>query len=370
MRKTTLPTLMTMSVTALILAVLFLTRQGDSPAWAQPPPVATEEVPGNPNQPPIGNNQPPGFNDQPPPGGEAPPFGQQPTPDPLQPEITPQPEVTAQPEITPEPTPAPPTPAEIALELALNARNDIDLLATAALGTERPEGWTGIADPANSELGVLIRLDLERLAEATAGRPAGWFGIVPSTPYAVARDLRHDIELLADATLGADRPTGWIGGEPILRCDRVTQATISLLELNGVFTLQIDPNAPDFCQQAAQQVSVFMEVNYLSNPVEGGGLTVQTPGGNQAEITEDFAVAFLDRGAGQRVGVVPLETTFEPVARSYAQFSAMMLIRGDGFEVFVDYQTTSVDRDTFDDLPDVTAGTYTPFCDADWCTAG
>jgi len=342
----------------LTLILLVTLNNGTSPVGAQPPGVTPDD--------PVTTQDP----NQPPGGGDN-PFAATPTPDPFQPPPT----------IAPEVTEAVATPTEVpslddqAIGITLRARTDLEALASAALGGQRPEGWNGQTDTADPQFALLARLDLELLAGTLLGadqRPAGWFGVVGSTPYALARDIRHDVELLADTVLD-QRPAGWLADEPIMSCDRATQAAVQLLELNGVFTLQADRTAPDFCQQATNEVSVFMEVNFLSNPLPGG--LVLAPGVDgvggpgTATITESFAVAFLDRGAGVRVGVVPQGTTFTPIARSFAQFSAMMLIRGEGFELFVDYNTTSVTRDAFDDLPNVDEAGSVPFCDADWCEA-
>lgn len=263
--------------------------------------------------------------------------------------------------------------------LLLNLRPDLETLSNEMLGVGiRPEGWSGSIDLTNPQLGLLMRLDLEILAGATLGadvRPAGWFGAVPSSPYALARDIRHDIELLADAAFGDDagRPAGWLGGEAMMRCSRATQALVGLLEAGGVFTLQVDPTARDFCRQAEVAASQFAEVNLLSNPSLNGTLSlsgVTAASGGTATVNTDFAAAFLDRGASLRVGVFPVGTTVTAVARSYTQFSNMLLVRGDNFELFVDYQFTSVSQAQFEALPDVDTITIDPYCGTEWCEAG
>lgn len=258
-------------------------------------------------------------------------------------------------------------------QLLLDARIDLELLAGAMIADgSRPEGWTGAVGAEGIQLALGTRLDLELLAGTLLrgeAPPAGWFGTVSSTPYAVARDIRHDLELLADRF---GRPEGWRGGEPLLRCDRSTQALVSFLERGSVFTLQADRTAPDFCRQATLEVSRFVEINYLADPDDGPLLVVPPASGagggsSAAQIDSRFAVAFFDRGAARRAGIIPDGTSFEPVARSAAQFSNMMLIRGDGFEVFVDYQFTTVTRAEFDTLPDVAGLEIAPACAASWC---
>lgn len=319
------------------------------------PPASTNTSGGLPfplpgqNQPPIGDSQPP----------IAQPPAEQPADTGEVPEAVPQEQL-----IDPN------------VAIALQARTDLERLADVALGGVRPEGWSGDADPNNPQLAVLVRLDLEILAGAIAGanaRPREWFGVVSSTPYAIVRDIRHDLEVLADQHLGFGvRPDGWIGSTPLMRCDRMTQAVVQFLELNGVFQLQADPTAADFCQQAAMQASVFMEINILSSPSAGSSLSLAGVGlpGSNATINSDFAAAFLDRGASQRVGVVPNGTAIEIVGKSPAQFSNMMLVRGVDFEVFVDFQFTSVTREEFDNLAVIDEANITPSCTARWCQTG
>jgi hypothetical protein len=268
-----------------------------------------------------------------------------------------------------EPPPLPPVDATITL--LTNIRADIDLLANTLLAGQFPTGWNGTLDVNNPQLPIIIRLDLELLTGTLLGadqRPAGWFGAVPSTPFAIARDIRHDLELLADQVVQPGvRPPGWLGADPLMRCGRAVQALVNLLQLNGVFQLQADPNSADFCQQAEQQVTQFAEVNLLTSASPGGRLLA--PSG-PASVNTDFAVAFLDTAAQLRVGIIPNGTSITPVARSFGQFSKMMLVSGDNFQVYVDFQFTSVTPEQFDALPDVTTVDNSPQCGADWCLAG
>ncbi len=278
-------------------------------------------------------------------------------------------EATATPAIGPE------------IPVLLSARSDLELLAGTVLPQGRPIGWTGATNPADPQLALLTRLDLELLAGGVLGadqRPDGWFGAVPSTAYAIARDIRHDLELLADQALGAGvRPPGWLGGDAIMKCSRATQALVSFLEraLEGApvqFTLQADPNSADFCRQAETQAAQFAEVNLLSDASSrGAGLLAGQGLPGSVTINSNFAIAFLDRGAALRVGIVPNGTAVTPVARSYAEFSNMMLVKGPDFQVFLDYQFTTITPEEFKALPDVasTADTETN-CAAEWCLAG
>ena len=226
-------------------------------------------------------------------------------------------------------------------------------------------------DFTDPNLPLLIRLDLELLMSALLGvdqRPPGWFGPVPSTPYAIARDIRHDLELLADAVVQPNvRPPGWTGGDPIMRCNRATQSLISLAERSG-FHLDVNFDRADYCQLAEAQVSLFAETTLLNvvipNVASGGGAVA--PVGSVTANGSGIA-AFLDRNARQRAGVIPLGVAFTPVARSYAQFSNMMVVRGEGFEVWVDYTFTTLSADGFDSLPNVDSAQLNVGCAADWC---
>jgi hypothetical protein len=267
-----------------------------------------------------------------------------------------------------------PEPIDDAALLALNVRSDLELLANALLEGSRPDGWSGSSDLTDPQIGLLARLDLETLAVVQLGeqRPDDWFGAVPSSLYAIARDVRHDLELLADTLLGAgQRPIGWIGGPPIMRCDRSTQALVDLLTLNGLFNLTADPAAPDFCAQAAVEASVFTEQTLLANPFTNGSLLApeSQSAPTDAIVNSDFAVAFFDRSALERAGVIPNGTPFQPLGRSPVQFSNMMLISGEGFTLFVDYQATSVTTEQYEALTNVDTINVELFCAAEWCGA-
>ncbi len=289
-----------------------------------------------------------------------------------------------EPTLTPMPPSEQPPPTEEtpnlfgnALTVLINARNDLELLATSELGRDRPEGWNGSLDINDPQLPLFIRLDLEVLARTLLGsdsRPEGWFGAIPSSMDAIARDIRHDLELLADAILPPDfRPPGWSGGEPLMRCDRSVQTLVQLLIQGGVFTPSVDPAAPDYCQQIELEATRFAEVNLLSNPkAQEFGIFAFDPFATPPAYTvvTDFAVAFLDRSAVNQVGVIPNGTGITPIGRSYAEFSKMTLVQGDGFLVFVDYRDTNLSEDEWRDLPNADTLGVEPFCGAEWCLGG
>jgi phosphate transport system substrate-binding protein len=258
----------------------------------------------------------------------------------------------------------------------INNRLDLEALAEQQVGAgSRPEGWSGSIDINDPQLPILQRLDLELLAALVYGadqRPADWFGAVPSTQAAISRDIRHDLEVLADTVFGQEfRPANWTGDNPLYRCDRVTQALVQLLQRAVLFSLSANPADSGYCQAAALEVALFTEVNLLQNNA-GTGDTGATDGAStvsSAKIGTDFAIAFLNRNATEQAGVIPLDTQVVPVARSYVRFSNMMLVQGDGFLLFVEYQNTNLTAEQFDALPDESATTYDTTCTAAWCTA-
>ncbi len=275
--------------------------------------------------------------------------------------------------VTPEPTPAPPaSPIEPnALALLTDARVDLEILVSQNMGADRPYGWTGSNDVMNIQLPILIRLDLELLAGQLLGpdqRPVGWFGAVPSTAYAIARDIRHDLELLADQVNPPNvRPPGWRGSDPVIRCDRSVQTLVFVLERTAGYKLSVDPLTQDFCRLAELQATAYAESNLLPNAKAPKGSNSQVASNGAVQISSPYAVAFLDRFGRRPTGSIPVGETITPVARSYTQFSKMMLVRGNGFEVFIDFSASTVSENQFASLPDVNGvGTQTA-CNVGWC---
>ncbi len=293
--------------------------------------------------------------------------------------------VTQTPFIPVEGTPEPPTPTpfitatplpSVDVSLLLNARNDLELLADTVLGVGvRPEGWSGPASQHDPQIGLLTRLDLELLATTLinpSDRPTEWFGAVGSTPYAIARDVRHDLEVLATfyGFRRSQRPGGWIGADPLLTCNRSTQTLINLLQRGTGFRLSADANDPDFCRNAEIEVTRFTEVELLANAQIGELFSQDVALLSPHSIISGVAVAFLDSAAQLRVGVVPQNLPIRPIARSTVDFSRMMLIAGDGFQVFVDHQDTTLSAEQYRQLPNLDALEYTTYCNAQWCSGG
>jgi len=270
-------------------------------------------------------------------------------------------------EETPEAQPFVP-PSSDANTILVNVRLDLETLASQLLGTTRPTGWTGAGVGSDSELALGLRTDLELLAFEVSGtdRPEGWFGVVPSSTFAVARDVRHDLELLVDET-GVVRPANWIGGEPLFRCDRATQALVRYLEEAVSFTLQADRTAANFCEVAQVEASTFAEV--AIGGTLGGGAAQTAAGaagdGGDPRIVADDAVGYIDAAGTVPAATFPVGEPLELVAR--APGTSLMLVRGFRFELFVDYTKTSVPADVFESLLNVGGFRVVPRCDADWC---
>ena len=256
-------------------------------------------------------------------------------------------------------------------KILLAVRNDLEVLAGATLGGTRPDGWSGSYNVDDPQMPLLVRLDLETFAGSFSNeRPLGWFGVNPTTPYALARDARHDLELIADLLVATGvRPPYWIGDDPLMRCSRSTQNLITLLSRQEVFTPLTVPNSPTYCDEVERELNVFVEVTLLSgNFILSGQAPTETPvPPPPMTIISPNTVTYQDRSAQQTAGIIPNGTAFEPLARSYAQFSRMMLIQGDGFVVFVDYQDTTLDALAFEALPNVDTVATAPTCSASWC---
>jgi hypothetical protein len=269
-----------------------------------------------------------------------------------------------------------------ALPVLISARADLELLAVTSLASGiLPNGWSGTTDTNNPDYPLLLRLDLELLAGSLLGsemRPDGWFGVVATKPLSIARDIRHDLELLADVVLGTStvRPAGWTGDNPLMRCSRATQALIAMLERESNFLLNVDFTQPDACEQVETQAAVYVETNIIQpDAVVASGSTAATTdtftpspnfGGTHVAVGP-FVVGFFDRGGRTRGGVIPDQTPITPLRRSFSPGSNMMLVQGDGFQLFVDYTFTSVSEEEFDLLPEIDDTANNVSCQPRWC---
>jgi hypothetical protein len=261
----------------------------------------------------------------------------------------------------------------------LAVRNDLEVLANATLGqTDRPIGWNGGYDVTNPQMALLARLDLDNLAaNVLPNLPAGWFGVQSTSGYGIARDIRHDLELLADVTVGVSiRPPNWVGDDPIMRCSRATQTLVMLLRTRNLFTPTVTAASPTYCNDLEVEVSVFTE-RFLLDPARNPSLrefnndpaATQAPAERTVQVTSANAVGYYDRGATQRAGIIPSGSLIEPIARSYADFSRMTLVRGDGFLLFIDFQDTTLERARFDALDNVNVIAENLYCLVEWCGA-
>jgi hypothetical protein len=288
---------------------------------------------------------------------------------------------TATPSATPTPTQTPlpdvrellPDAAEVE-SILLAARSDLEVLANAQLGaTARPAGWNGTYDVVDPDMAFNARLDLEILADTllTGERPPMWFGLQPTSTYSIARDIRHDLEVLADTVVAPNvRPPNWLGDDPVMRCNRSTQALVLLLSSRNLYTPVTSPGSPNYCFELMVEISTFTEVNLLDPiPVTPTPQATVVNAQSQVSIVGAAAAGFFDRGATRQAGFIPDGTIVQPVARSYAQFSRMTLVRGDGFLLFIDYENTTMDIAQFELLPDVNAITVQTACNAEWCGA-
>lgn len=272
-------------------------------------------------------------------------------------------------EIPAEPTPVPAPATPSTLQLLISSRLDIETLAGLTLGAQRPEGWSGNTNSADPDLALSIRLDLELLAYALNGdeRLDGWFGIVPSSDFAIARDIRHDLELLADHAELIPRPTSWAGAPTTLTCDRSTQALVSYLQHATNFILIADYESPTYCDDIAREAAVYAEQFIASTAPQDFGEDGPITTTSDPRITGSTASGYIDLAATVRGGILPRGERFEIVARQSGDHATLMLIRGVGFELFVDYRDTNVPQSQFLTVRTVAGMRVDPRCVASWC---
>jgi hypothetical protein len=262
-------------------------------------------------------------------------------------------------------------------------RMDTDALYRAILATDVfPAGWTDGFDMPS------IRHDVDVLRDVTAqvGEPiadADWFGEIFGADWVVARGIRHDLEVLADAKLTYNtRPDGWTytADSPVssalMRCPRTTQNLARLLAKDAGFSPTTEVIEADFCQVVAQETDHYVEstapqaqaqiqlqtVQPEIAPAASGQSPIIAPanapaaapvattiGGLGGQATAP--IAYLDRGARQRIGVIPRGTPFTAMARSSAPDSRMMYAGGEGFQVWIAWPFTTVTEQEYLTLP-------------------
>lgn len=257
------------------------------------------------------------------------------------------------------------------MRLLMLARIDLELLVDSQMGAGfRPEAWSGLTDPQHKDMALLLRLDLELFYSTLVSmeRPKEWIGAVGSLAVAIARDIRHDLELAADHFLGTERPVGWSGGNPLFRCSRAVQILVQLFMLENLYTSNANPSAPDYCRQLENDLTRYAETNLLQRAELGIFSPPPVIIENAAQVKNNFTVAWLDTRARTRVGVIPNGATVQVLGRSYANFSNMVLVRGEDFTVYIEYLNTTLTADEFRALPDAALVPLVPSCMASWCS--
>lgn len=195
-----------------------------------------------------------------------------------------------------------------------NARADLELLADAALAPgQRPEDWTGTADPAAPAASADLWFDTELLAAALHSpqeRPDGWIGATSTRADILARNVRHDLELLADGEFGAEtRPPGWRGGPALNRCDRTLQNAAALLAVVTGSPLTTPAGTPNYCQAVAAEISdVPADAAVSADAARLADLTLAARG--DLERLADETLGLYTRPVGYRRNTDPASATF------------------------------------------------------------
>lgn len=147
--------------------------------------------------------------------------------------------------------------------------------------------------------------------------------------------------------------------DPNVACGRTLANFVRLLTVVHEFKPQANPTDPNYCVNLEKEANTFTEAYLLDT------ISVST----EIEGQANDAFAFVDYGARRFVGVMPKGTIFRAVARNALPGSQMMLVKAQGFMVFVDYTFTSLTEANFNELPDYREYTdpIQPFCDAAWC---
>lgn len=230
-----------------------------------------------------------------------------------------------------------------------------------------PIGWTDGKD------NVSVRQDLELLKAAASqvGQPvdeANWFGETAfGADWEASRAIRHDLELLADAKVAVgQRPEGWSAFEPLVRCSLEDQEFALLMQAETGYVATTPGSDPDYCGQVVleysrfveDQVSTTIQTPPVSAPAEGAGAADAGGGGGEviANVGNIAAraynpIAYLDRGARIRVGVIPRGTAFTALARNSAPDSSMAYVSGLGFNVWISVKFTDLQDNEYASLP-------------------
>lgn len=244
------------------------------------------------------------------------------------------------------------------------ARGDLERLADELFGLNtRPEGYIGNRDATTPTFLSELLLDINTLANSQLGegvRPPGFIGEVSAAPGASYYNLRYDIELLTDVTLPdrIERPTGWQGTNPIERCvPAVNYLTFLINQAYQIQFTEIDPLAPDYCDQLTTAANAVVE-----NPPILDEVVVE----QRLTGSSNFAFSYLDVAALNYMGIMPGGTRFRAVYRNFGA-SNMMFVVGENFALYVDRRFTTVEETVFNSLPSMNDVNPITFCDAPWC---
>ena len=248
-------------------------------------------------------------------------------------------------------------------EMTLGVRGDLERLADETLGLRnRPTAWINNTDTESFTLASDVFLDMDSLADEALGegvRPNDWIGVLANNPYVSWRNLRHDLELLADTTLGQDvRPHGWQRESDLQRCQPAVQDLV-LLDAQYEFDPAAYDEATPYCASIAAAANQLAE-----NPPVEDVEVAEADSRYQAE--SESAFSYLDVGATEYMGVMPLGVRFRAWYRNFQDLQ-MMFVSGDDFALFIDRRWTTLPQNIFDSLPTLEGIAPLTFCDANWC---
>ncbi|MDZ4766506.1 MAG: hypothetical protein SGI73_18370 [Chloroflexota bacterium] len=141
-----------------------------------------------------------------------------------------------------------------------DTRVDLEVLADAVFGVERPDGWTGSINVDTLSFVIDLWVDNERLADSVFGagvRPVGWTGTGGATPNnrTLARNVRRDLEITADEFYGrGQRPPEWRGAPPIVRCGRSFENLLVALDRFYGIRTNTPESALDYCRTVLVEI--------------------------------------------------------------------------------------------------------------------
>jgi hypothetical protein len=165
------------------------------------------------------------------------------------------------------------TPDQVPL---FDTRVDLEVLADAVFGVERPAAWTGSIDVNTLSFVIDLWVDNERLADQIFGagvRPVGWTGTGGVTPSSrvLARNVRADLEIAADEFFGfGERPPEWRGAPPIVRCGRSIENVLVALDRFFGLRYNLPESALDYCRTVLVEIENDLLETAFNLPDETG----------------------------------------------------------------------------------------------------